>query len=99
MPMSSDGKHGGGSGSGKGGGQQDDSRAVTSWATVDREPGRTAYEVVQSGPRRLWDEVEAAWGRWDAHGRPGFERFGLTVSPDGQAVWLDTPDFPVQQWP
>ncbi|MFB7907897.1 methyltransferase domain-containing protein [Kitasatospora sp. NPDC056076] len=69
--------------------------AVTSWATVDREPGRTAYEVVQSGPRRLWDEVGAAWHRWDAHGRPGFDRFGLTVSPDGQAVWLDDPDHPV----
>ncbi|MFJ7249609.1 methyltransferase domain-containing protein [Kitasatospora sp. NPDC098652] len=65
--------------------------AVTSWATVDWEPDRTTYEVVQSGPRRLWDQVEAAWRRWAAHGRPGFDRFGLTVSPDGQEVWLDDP--------
>ncbi|MFD5466024.1 methyltransferase domain-containing protein [Kitasatospora sp. NPDC127059] len=69
--------------------------AVTSWATVDWEPGRTAYTVVQSGPRHLWGEVEAAWQWWDAHGRPGFDRFGLTVTPDGQAVWLDDPDSPV----
>ncbi|GGQ51012.1 protein-L-isoaspartate O-methyltransferase [Kitasatospora griseola] len=57
--------------------------AVTSWATADREPGRAEFEVVQSGPRRLWDEVEAAWRWWDARGRPGFEQFELTVTPDG----------------
>ncbi|MER7771608.1 methyltransferase domain-containing protein [Kitasatospora sp. NPDC096140] len=69
--------------------------AVTSWATVDWEPDRTAYEVVQSGPRSLWDEVRSAWRWWDDRGRPGFERFGLTVTPDGQTVWLDSPDAPV----
>ncbi|GAA2134337.1 methyltransferase domain-containing protein [Streptomyces synnematoformans] len=55
--------------------------AVTSWATADYEPDRTAYEVVQSGPRRLWDEVETAYRWWVAHDRPGFDRFGLTVTP------------------
>ncbi|MET8542606.1 methyltransferase domain-containing protein [Kitasatospora sp. NPDC004799] len=69
--------------------------AVTSWATADWEPDRTAYEVVQSGPRALWDEVEAAWSWWDARGRPGFDRFGLTVTPDSHTVWLDSPDHPV----
>ncbi|MFG2919464.1 methyltransferase domain-containing protein [Kitasatospora sp. NPDC048298] len=69
--------------------------AVTSWATTDWEPDRSAYEVVQSGPRRLWDEVEAAWRWWRRRGRPGFDRFGLTVTPDGQTVWLDSPDNPV----
>ncbi|MFJ8441950.1 hypothetical protein [Kitasatospora griseola] len=57
--------------------------AVTSWATADWEPGRVEFEVVQSGPRRLWDEVEAAWRWWDGRGRPGFERFGLVVGADG----------------
>ncbi|MGW4381584.1 methyltransferase domain-containing protein [Kitasatospora sp. NPDC004531] len=57
--------------------------AVTSWATADWEPGRTEFEVVQSGPRRLWDEVESAWRWWDGLGRPGFERFELAVAPDG----------------
>ncbi|MFE2729029.1 hypothetical protein [Kitasatospora sp. NPDC059327] len=69
--------------------------AVTSWTTADWEPGRTQYEVVQSGPRRLWDEVEAARRWWDGRGRPGFDRFGLTVTPDGQTAWLDRPDNPV----
>ncbi|MCC9307224.1 methyltransferase domain-containing protein [Kitasatospora sp. RB6PN24] len=68
---------------------------ITSWATADWEPGRTAYEVYQSGPRNLWDDVEAAWRWWDGHGRPGFERFGLTVTPDHQTVWLDGPGNPV----
>ncbi|MFH8381202.1 hypothetical protein ACH4E7_09680 [Kitasatospora sp. NPDC018058] len=69
--------------------------AVTSWATVDWEPDHAAYEVVQSGPRNLWNEVEAAWRWWDDQGRPGFDRFGLTVTPGGQTVWLDGPDNPV----
>ncbi|MFJ1790681.1 methyltransferase domain-containing protein [Kitasatospora griseola] len=64
--------------------------AVTSWATADWEPGRVEFEVVQSGPRRLWDEVEAAWRWWDGRGRPGFERFELVVGVDGaQQVHLD----------
>ncbi|MEV7212588.1 methyltransferase domain-containing protein [Kitasatospora cineracea] len=71
--------------------------AVTSWATADWEPGRTEFAVVQSGPRRLWDEAERAWHWWDASGRPGFERFGLTVGPEHCTVWLDAPDRPVPQ--
>lgn len=47
--------------------------------------------IYQSGPRRLWDEVEAAYRWWDGHDRPGFERFGLTVTAEGQRAWLDTP--------
>ncbi|WP_328973815.1 methyltransferase domain-containing protein [Streptomyces sp. NBC_00239] len=68
---------------------------ITSWATVDYEKGRTTFPVVQSGPRRLWDELEAAWRWWDKQGRPGFDRFGLTVDDSGERVWLDSPDHPV----
>jgi hypothetical protein len=68
---------------------------VTSWATADYAKGRREYEVAQSGPRRLWDELEAAWRWWDDRGRPGFDRFGLTATPDGETVWLDAPDSPV----
>jgi protein-L-isoaspartate O-methyltransferase len=67
-----------------------------SWAaTLYRgdEPGTTVY---QSGPRRLWDEVEAAYRWWEQQGRPGVERFGLTVHADGrQETWLDEPGQPV----
>ncbi|MFF9405857.1 protein-L-isoaspartate O-methyltransferase [Streptomyces anandii] len=70
---------------------------VTSWATVDYEPGRTQYDVYQSGPRELWSEVERAFWWWDAQGRPGFERFGLTVNTENGAhtPWLDSPDRPL----
>ncbi len=63
-----------------------------SWASVDYEPGKPAYNVQQSGDRRLWDEVETAFFRWLSWGRPGFTRFGLTVALEGQAMWLDRPD-------
>ncbi|MFI8252606.1 protein-L-isoaspartate(D-aspartate) O-methyltransferase [Streptomyces filamentosus] len=63
-----------------------------SWASADYEPGADAFETVQAGPRRLWDEIESAFDWWQEHGTPGFERFGLTVTKTGQTVWLDTPD-------
>ncbi|QWQ42295.1 methyltransferase domain-containing protein [Streptomyces sp. YPW6] len=69
--------------------------AVTSWATVDFVPGRDEFEVYQSGPRDLWNEVVAAYLWWEEQERPGFERFGLTVDSDGERVWLDRPDNPV----
>jgi hypothetical protein len=69
--------------------------AVNSWATADYEKGRTRYEVRQSGPRNLWDELETAWRWWDRQGQPGFERFGLTVSAQGHTVWLESPRYPV----
>ncbi|MDO0913647.1 methyltransferase domain-containing protein [Streptomyces sp. DT2A-34] len=69
--------------------------AVTSWATADFEKDRVEFEVVQSGPRRLWDEVEKAHQWWEAQGCPGFDRFGLTVTPEAETVWLDDPGNPV----
>ncbi|MEU4355725.1 methyltransferase domain-containing protein [Streptomyces virginiae] len=66
-----------------------------SWASADYEPGADSFDVVQSGPRRLWDETEAAYLWWDVQGRPGFDRFGLTVDSDGERAWLDSPDHPV----
>ncbi|UGQ15223.1 methyltransferase domain-containing protein [Yinghuangia sp. ASG 101] len=63
----------------------------SSWATVDYDGCRLDEFVVrQSGPRRLWDEVEGAWSWWTLHGSPLPERFGLTVNTDGShRVWLD----------
>lgn len=65
---------------------------TTSWAAVDWD-GRTdeRLTVWQYGPRRLWDEIEAAYRWWLQVGSPGPERFGLTVTPDGrQTPWLDS---------
>lgn len=62
-----------------------------SWAATvlhDDSPESTVY---QSGPRRLWDELTAAYGRWTAWGRPGPTRFGLTVTETATATWFDDP--------
>lgn len=72
----------------------DDDRHVTgcrlwtsdgSWARVDDGAVR------QSGPRRLWDAVEAAHNWWEENGRPERERFGITLDREGQRLWLDEP--------
>lgn len=72
-------------------GRSDESSAK-SWAVVVFDNGRAESKVYQSGPRRLWEEVEAAHRWWVERGRPGFERFGLTVDADGERAWLDSPD-------
>ncbi len=66
-------------------------RGDDSWASVDYVPGAGEFVVQQHGPRRLWDEVEAAYRRWTRLGRPDVGRFGMTVTPEGQRVWLDSP--------
>ncbi|MGA5821786.1 hypothetical protein ACPC54_28455 [Kitasatospora sp. NPDC094028] len=60
-----------------------------SWAAVDRDDDR--FTVHQYGPRRLWDQIEAAYLWWEEYGRPGPERFGLTVTEHSQWAWLDHP--------
>lgn len=61
-----------------------------SWACHTTDQG---HDVVrQGGPARVWDEIEAAYWRWQRLGQPVRERFGLTVDRHGQhRVWLDRP--------
>ncbi|MFB7905824.1 methyltransferase domain-containing protein [Kitasatospora sp. NPDC056076] len=59
-----------------------------SWARVE------AGTVRQCGPRRLWDTVEEAYAVWVEQGRPGRDRYGITVTPDGQRVWIGDPGGP-----
>lgn len=48
-------------------------------------------DVLQTGPHRLWDDIETAFGEWEKAGTPDWDRFGLTVEPGAQVVWcLDT---------
>uniref|UniRef100_A0AAU2VB23 Protein-L-isoaspartate O-methyltransferase n=1 Tax=Streptomyces sp. NBC_00003 TaxID=2903608 RepID=A0AAU2VB23_9ACTN len=65
-----------------------------SWACAQFRD-RDTTRVWQSGPRRLWNEAQAALQWWVAQGRPAFDRFGLTVDSTGEHVWLGTPDNPV----
>ncbi|GAA0318496.1 protein-L-isoaspartate(D-aspartate) O-methyltransferase [Actinoallomurus spadix] len=62
-----------------------------SWAAVFWCDCCTEWDVLQGGPRALWQEVEAAYRWWAGADRPDVTRFGLTVTPDGQRVWLDDP--------
>jgi protein-L-isoaspartate(D-aspartate) O-methyltransferase len=48
--------------------------------------------VRERGPRDLWQEIQDAFFAWIQLGEPGRDRFGLTVGPDGQRLWLDSPD-------
>jgi protein-L-isoaspartate(D-aspartate) O-methyltransferase len=62
-----------------------------SWATVTPK-GDGEYVVHHEGPRRLWEELHAAYQWWLDAGRPDHTRFGLTVTKAAQDVWLDSPD-------
>jgi protein-L-isoaspartate O-methyltransferase len=61
-------------------------------AVVTCGPDQPRPLVRQRGPRDLWQEVQDAFFAWIELGEPGRDRFGLTVSPHGQHVWLDSPD-------
>lgn len=61
------------------------------WAATDYVPGEAEYRVVWYGHRNLWTEVEEAYLWWVTEGQPGRERYGMTVTPKGQHLWLDEP--------
>lgn len=60
-----------------------------SWARLYYDHDNTPpYPVHQYGPRRLWDEVEAAHHWWVGQGRPGADRWRFTVAPLEQRIEL-----------
>ncbi|WP_158578444.1 methyltransferase domain-containing protein [Spongiactinospora rosea] len=65
------------------------------WSVATWRSGRAEYTVRQAGDRPLWEEVTDAYFQWVAWGEPRRDRFGMTVTPDGQQVWLDTPQQPI----
>ncbi|GHF41180.1 protein-L-isoaspartate O-methyltransferase [Kitasatospora xanthocidica] len=65
-----------------------------SWAVLESRPDGTT-RAFQGGPRSLWSELEAAATAWISNGRPVLERYGLTVTPEANTVWLDDPGSPV----
>ncbi|GAA4236004.1 methyltransferase domain-containing protein [Actinomadura meridiana] len=71
----------------------------TSKALVDTAWGRTGARVRQRGPRRLWEELEAAYRTWLGYGAPGTDRLGLVIGPNGQRVWVDSPDKVIEPHP
>lgn len=68
-----------------------DDGATKSFARVHADlTSSKPWTVRQLGPRRLWDEVEAAYDWWHDNGEPGMDRFGMSCTPFTQWLWLDT---------
>ncbi|WP_017601197.1 methyltransferase domain-containing protein [Nocardiopsis lucentensis] len=63
-----------------------------SWVLIEYTPGADAYEAYRFGPRDLCAEIEHAVRAWWGAGRPRRDRMGLTVTTEGQRVWIDDPD-------
>jgi methyltransferase of ATP-grasp peptide maturase system len=65
-----------------------------SWCAVRMQPDEHGHrEVREGGPLAIWAAFERVHDEWEALGRPGWERLGLTVTPGGRhRVWLDSPD-------
>ncbi|MFF2081526.1 ATP-grasp peptide maturase system methyltransferase [Kitasatospora sp. NPDC058162] len=65
-----------------------------SWAVLESGNDGTT-RAFQGGPRALWTALEATASTWSSHGRPGLERYGLTVAAETNTVWLDDPGNPL----
>ncbi|MGH3940410.1 MAG: hypothetical protein ACRDTG_17595 [Pseudonocardiaceae bacterium] len=63
-----------------------------SWCELSTAQENGTRQVWEGGLQRLWAGIEAAIEFWHRHGEPGWDRFGLTVTPHRQTVWLDAPD-------
>jgi protein-L-isoaspartate O-methyltransferase len=68
------------------------SKSGASIAADDPGADDEDFEIIQYGPRNLWDELAAAYQWWIDADRPDHTRFGLTVTKVSQDVWLDSPD-------
>ncbi len=65
-----------------------DARTYGSWAVAEYAPGQDEYAVDQYGPRRLWDEVTAAYARWvDWGGRAGTGSGSRSVRTASRYGW------------
>jgi protein-L-isoaspartate O-methyltransferase len=62
-----------------------------SWAEAVYQPDKRAV-FEESGKRGIWAMVEDVWAWFVDNGKPTWDRFGLTVSPDGDhRLWFDSP--------
>ncbi|MGQ0719243.1 MAG: methyltransferase domain-containing protein [Pseudonocardiales bacterium] len=68
--------------------------ASRSWARFDYQPQTRRWPVHQFGPRRLWDEITAAYQEWDQLGQPPATRWKFSLTPHGQHVMLTSPPAP-----
>jgi protein-L-isoaspartate O-methyltransferase len=57
----------------------------------DIPPYTGPRQVWQAGSSRLWTEIERTHQIWTDLGQPALPDLGLTVTPDRQWIWLDSP--------
>lgn len=61
-----------------------------SWADIAPATGNDSEHLVwEGGDTPLWHLVEQAHQLWRIHQQPEWQRFGLTITPTSQHVWLD----------
>ncbi|MCA1704164.1 MAG: protein-L-isoaspartate carboxylmethyltransferase, partial [Actinobacteria bacterium] len=63
-----------------------------SWAAVSLANHDGHHDVVEGGPTALWEHVEHAHHLWLDHDQPDWPRLGLTITPERQHLWIDTPN-------
>ncbi|MFF2747565.1 protein-L-isoaspartate O-methyltransferase [Kitasatospora sp. NPDC058048] len=63
-----------------------------SWATLVARGDGEPPLLSQGGPRRIGDELLAAWSQWEDLGRPDLYDYGVTITPDSQWAWQGDPD-------
>lgn len=79
--------------------------ALRVWVHDGRGSGAIADAegtVTEFGDRSLWGEVEAVWREWGKLDRPTDTDMGLTVTKNGERVWVRNPSWcvePVQSPP
>ncbi|MCZ1009881.1 methyltransferase [Streptomyces lydicus] len=61
--------------------------ANDSFAVLSRDGD--GWLVREGGPVSLWGEVEQSLALWHAAGSPAATRFGVSVEPDRQRIWLE----------
>ncbi|WP_432585819.1 methyltransferase domain-containing protein [Streptomyces sp. HD1123-B1] len=72
---------------------------TSSWARISMT-GVVTARLDHGGPRDLWAEREPLLTHWRDTGRPGPDRYGLTVSATGaHTLWLDEPEGPSWRLP
>ena len=60
-----------------------------SWAAIHHHPDQPGpYRVRQYGPRRLFDEVSAAYRGWRTAGKPPAHTWRITITSEGQRTEL-----------
>jgi hypothetical protein len=54
--------------------------------------------VIQTGPRRIWDTIEATHRLWHDLGQPAPETFGFVANDSTQFAWFANDDS-WHRWP